>query len=148
MVSLLCLLNHETEMVFLLCLDEVTVPKDPQAQACKSIGAATQAASGSAGGQISSMVGQLASMLLSKSIVGDVNTIDTPAIKIFTKKASGEEAKEPMTVLDTGVVLDLPASFCLQQQTPAGICNAPVGVSAIVYRTNPRVSYFFTSHCN
>ena len=118
----------------------MTVPKDPKAQACKSIGAATQTAGAGAGGKITAMVGQLANMLLAKSIVGDVNTIDTPAIKVFTKMASGEEAKQPMDILDTGVSIDLPPSFCLQQQTAAGICNAPVGISAIVYRQNPSVS--------
>ncbi len=118
----------------------MTIPKDPKAQACKSIGSATQTAGGTAGGQITAMVGQLAGMLLSKSIIGDVNTIDTPAIKVFTKMASGEGAKDPMSILNTGVIIDLPSSFCLQQQTPAGICNAPVGISAIVYKQNPIVS--------
>jgi hypothetical protein len=125
----------------------VTIPKDPKAQACKSIGSATQTAGGTAGSQITAMVGQLAGMLLSKSIIGDVNTIDTPAIKVFTKMASGEGAKDPMSILNTGVIIDLPSSFCLQQQTPAGICNAPVGISAIVYKQNPIVSItkFFLS---
>jgi hypothetical protein len=79
-------------------------------------------------------------MLLSKSIVGEEHSIDTPAIKILTKLAAGEEAKQPLDILGTGVTIDLPSSFCLAKETADGVCNAPVGISAVVYSQNPVVS--------
>ena len=60
-------------------------------------------------------------------------------IKIFAKMASGENAKKKFSILDTGVSVDLPDDFCLENQENDQ-CNAPVGISAIVYITNPRVS--------
>ena len=121
----------------------MSIPKDSKAQQCKGVGAAAQSAGGAAGGKITAMVGQLTGMLLSKSIVGEEHSIDTPAIKIFTKLASGENAKEPMDILGTGVLIDLPSSFCLEKATAAGICNAPVGISAVVYSQNPVVRVIF-----
>ena len=36
-------------------------------------------------------------------------------VKIFAKMASGENAKEPFSILDTGVLVDLPDHFCLEK---------------------------------
>ena len=36
-------------------------------------------------------------------------------LQIFAKKASGENAKESFSILDTGVTVDLPDHFCLER---------------------------------
>ena len=81
-------------------------------------------------------------LLLSKSVVGEEFEIDTKNIKIYTKMTSGEGAKEPFSVLDTGVKVKLPEHFCLEPQEE-GVCQAPVGISAVVYLINPRPDAIF-----
>ena len=36
-------------------------------------------------------------------------------LQIFAKKASGENAKESFSILDSGVTVDLPDHFCLER---------------------------------
>ena len=61
------------------------------------------------------MINQLTELMLSKSVVGEEHTIDTENIKIFAKMASGEDAKNEFSILDTGVTVDLPNHFCLEK---------------------------------
>jgi hypothetical protein len=115
------------------------INEDPSKQRCEGISSATGAAGADVGGKVTDMMNQLTELLLSKSVVGEEYEIDTENIKIFAKMASGENAKKKFSILDTGVSVDLPDDFCLEKQEDK-ICNAPVGISAIVYITNPRVS--------
>ena len=112
---------------------------DPSKQRCEGIASATGVAGADAGGRITDMVNQLTEVLISKSVVGESYEINTDHIKIFAKMASGEEAKKEFSILDTGVSVDLPDDFCLEKPED-NKCNAPVGFSAVVYLTNPRVS--------
>ena len=113
---------------------------DPSKQRCEGIISATSAAGADVGGKVTDMMNQLTELLLSKSVVGEEHEIDTDNIKIFAKMASGEDAKKEFSILDTGVKVDLPDDFCLEKQED-NKCSAPVGISAIVYITNPRVGY-------
>ena len=115
------------------------INEDPSKQRCEGIGSATGAAGADVGGKVTDMMNQLTELLLSKSVVGEEHEIDTENIKIFAKMASGEDAKKKFSILDTGVSVDLPDDFCLEKEEDDK-CNAPVGISAIVYITNPRVS--------
>ena len=118
---------------------EMKINADPNKQKCEGILSATGAAGADVGGKVTDMMNQLTELLLSKSVVGEQHEIDTENIKIFATMASGEDAKKQFDILDTGVSIDLPDDFCLEKQEDEK-CNAPVGISAIVYITNPRVS--------
>ena len=113
---------------------------DPSKQRCEGIGSAMGVTGADSGDKALNMINQLAEMLLAKSIVGETNKIDTKSIKILTKVASGEDAKKPIHILDTGVYVDLPDHFCLEKPQDEK-CKAPVGISAVVYILNPRVCY-------
>ena len=111
---------------------------DPDMQRCLGIGRASGTAGADIGGKVVGMLNLLSEMLLAKSVVGEQHEIDTEHIKIFAKKVSGEGAKEKFDILDTGISVDLPDSFCLEKMED-GVCNAPIGISAIAYKNNPRV---------
>ena len=89
---------------------------DPSKQKCEGIISATSAAGADVGGKVTDMMNQLTEMLLAKSVVGEKHEIDTDNIKIFATMASGEDAKEQFSILDTGVSVDLPDDFCLEKQ--------------------------------
>ena len=114
------------------------VNEDPSKQRCEGIGNAAGATGVDMGGKVVEMMNQLTDLLLSKSVIGEKHEIDTDNIKIYTKMVSGEEAKKEFSILDTGVVVDLPDHFCLDKPEDSK-CNAPVGISAVVYKMNPRV---------
>ena len=120
-------------------LVEMKINVDPSKQRCEGIVSATGAAGADVGGKVMDILNHLTELLLSKSVVGEEHEIDTKNIKIFAKMASGENAKKPFNILDTGVSVDLPDHFCLEKPEDKK-CNAPVGISAIVYINNPRVS--------
>ena len=124
---------------------------DPSMQRCLGLGRATGTAGADIGGKVVGMLNQLSEMLLAKSVVGEEFEIDTKQIKIFAAKVSGEGAKEPFDILDTGVSFDLPDSFCLEKMED-GVCRAPIGISAIVFKNNPRVKIdvplFLIHHCS
>ena len=111
---------------------------DPDMQRCLGIGRATGTAGADVGGKVVGMMNQLTEMLLAKSVVGEQHKISTKHIQILAKKVSGEGAKDKFDILDTGISVDLPDSFCLEKAED-GVCNAPVGISAIAYKNNPRV---------
>ena len=120
------------------------INEDPSKQRCEGISSATGAAGADVGGKVTDMMNQLTDLLLSKSVVGEEYEIDSKNIKIFAKMASGEDAKKQFNILDTGVYVDLPDSFCLEKEVNAK-CIAPVGISAIVYINNPRVSVKYST---
>ena len=122
-----------------LTLVDMKVNSDPSKQRCEGISRARGDAGENIGGKVVDLLGQLNEMLLSRAVVGEQYEIDTKNIKMFAKMASGEEAKQSMNLLNTGVVIDLPDHFCLENPDQ-GKCNAPVGISGIVYKINPRVS--------
>ena len=111
---------------------------DPSMQRCLGLGRATGSAGGDIGAKVVGMLNQLSEMLLAKSVVGEAFEIDTKHIKIFAAKVSGEAAKDRIDILDTGISFDLPNSFCLEKMED-GVCNAPIGISALAFRNNPRV---------
>ena len=118
------------------------VNPDPRLQRCLGVSRATGTAGGDVGSKVTDMINQVTELLLSKSVVGEEFEIDTKNIKIYTKMTSGEGAKEAFSVLDTGVLVKLPEHFCLEPQEE-GVCNAPVGISAVVYLINPRPDGIF-----
>ena len=118
----------------------MVVNSDPTLQRCLGLGRASGAAGADMGGKVVDMMGQMTEMLVSKSVVGEQFEIDTKIIKIFAAKKSGEDVKEPFSILDTGITVDLPDSFCLEKMED-NICQSPVGISAISYQMNPRVMY-------
>ena len=112
----------------------MVVNSDPTLQRCLGLGRASGAAGADMGGKVVDMMGQMTEMLVSKSVVGEQFEIDTKIIKIFAAKKSGEDVKEPFSILDTGITVDLPDSFCLEKMED-NICQSPVGISAISYQT-------------
>ena len=58
------------------------VDPDPKRQRCEGILGATSTAGAETGGKVTSMVNQLTSLLLSKSVVGETHEIDTTNIKV------------------------------------------------------------------
>ena len=89
---------------------------DPKKQRCEGVIDATVTAGADVGGKVTDMMNRLTELLLSKSVVGEEHEIDTKNVKIFAKMASGEDAKREFSILDTGVSVDLPDSFCLEKQ--------------------------------
>ena len=59
------------------------VDPDPKRQRCEGILGATGTAGAEAGAKVTSMVNQLTSLLLSKSVVGETHEIDTNNIKVL-----------------------------------------------------------------
>ena len=59
------------------------VDPDPKRQRCEGILGATGTAGAEAGSKVTSMVNQLTSLLLSKSVVGETHEIDTDNIKVL-----------------------------------------------------------------
>ena len=123
---------------------DMEINPDPSAQRCLGVTRATGTAGGEVGGKVTDMINQLTELLLSKSVVGEEFKIDTNNVKIYAAMESGEGAKEPFSILETGVTVKLPESFCLEAQQE-GVCQAPVGISAVVYLTNPRPDGIFKS---
>ena len=60
----------------------MVVDPDPKKQRCEGILGATGTAGAEAGGKVVSMVNQLTSLLLAKSVVGETHEIDTTNIKV------------------------------------------------------------------
>ena len=60
----------------------MVVDPDPKKQRCEGILGATGTAGAEAGGKVVSMVNQLTSLLLAKSVVGETHEIDTNNIKV------------------------------------------------------------------
>ena len=58
------------------------VDPDPKRQRCEGILGATDTAGAEAGAKVTSMVNQLTSLLLAKSVVGETHEIDTNNIKV------------------------------------------------------------------
>ena len=114
------------------------INSDPAMQRCLGLGRASGTAGAEIGGKVVNILNQLSEMLLAKSVVGEEFEIDTKNLKILAAKVSGEAAKDPFDILDTGISFDLPNNFCLEKQED-GICNAPIGISAVAFRNNPRV---------
>ena len=115
------------------------VNSDPELQRCLGLGQASGDAGAEIGGRVVQIIGQLTEMLISKTVVGEEFEIDTKTIKVLASKMSGEQAKEPFSVLNTGIKVDLPDHFCLERME-GDVCNSPVAVSATVYKINPRVN--------
>ena len=61
---------------------DMSVDPDPKRQRCEGILAATGTAGSEAGAKVTSMVNQLTSLLLAKSVVGETHEIDTNNIKV------------------------------------------------------------------
>jgi hypothetical protein len=122
----------------------MVVNPDPTKQRCLGIGRATGTAGGDVGGKVTDMINQLTELMLSKSVVGEEFKIDTKNIKIYVKKESGQGAKNAFDIMDTGVRVKLPDHFCLEKQEK-GVCQAEVGISAVVYMINPRPDGIFES---
>ncbi|XP_023332927.1 uncharacterized protein LOC111704811 [Eurytemora carolleeae] len=132
--------DYETEVGDDLTM---TIPEDLKAQQCKGLAAATSTAGDTSGSKITDMIDDLSKLLLSKSIIGEEFNIDTKNIKILTKLVSGEDAKKEFEVPQTGVFIKLPDTFCLEVQIN-NTCEAPVGISAVVYYKNPRPDGLFS----
>ena len=58
------------------------IDPDPEKQRCEGILGATGTAGAEAGAKVTSMVNQLTSLLLAKSVVGETHEIDTNNIKV------------------------------------------------------------------
>ena len=109
-------------------------------QRCLGIGRATGSAGGDIGGKVVGMVDLLTEMLLAKSVVGESHEINTDNINIFAAKVTGEKAKRRFDILDTGISVQFPQTFCIEKEEN-GVCTAPIGIAAASYKRNPRVKY-------
>ncbi len=114
---------------------DMVVPSNPEVQKCGAVIDAARTSTCASGLKIVDMMKEIAETLLKKSVVGESNVVDSQGgVSVFSSLMPPDDISRLHEPFEDPVnpTWEFPSSFC-----PAGTCGVPLGVTAVVFSTNP-----------